>query len=291
MESWSNMKDAVARILTLFTMLFVFTACSSCVTNSYFFGEGNLFRNKRRAFIKINTYRKIAVVRTSSVNPQKVIEEYQVELSSTASGVILKHYRDLTLVATSAHVCSMKHGHQINMFAPDYVKGSPEWHVLEKSYFSLADLNAKRTTGVILNIDYMSDLCVLASKKIDMPEATISVMDPLVGEKYFNIAAPKGIWGKKTVPLLEGRYIGNAKSPFTGADTYMFTIPATGGSSGSPIFNWYGDVVGLIHSAYGGFHHVCMAATNDQLNVLLSSSMMKLRKQYQSYKVILSINN
>ena len=114
------MKDAVARFLTIFTMLFVFTACSSCVTNSYLFGEGNLFRDKRRSFIKINTYRRVSIVRTSTINPENVIEDYQVEMSSTASGVILKHYRDVTLVATSAHVCSMKHGNQIKIFAPEY---------------------------------------------------------------------------------------------------------------------------------------------------------------------------
>jgi hypothetical protein len=184
----------------------------------------------------------------------------------------------------------MKHGNQINMFAPEYKKDSPNWHVLEKSMFSLADLNGKKTTGIILKIDYMSDLCVLASRKIPMPSVKISLMDPIVGEKYFNVAAPHGIWAKKLVPLLEGRFVGKAKSPFTGGDTYMFTIPAAGGSSGSPIFNWYGDMVGLIHSAYGRFHHVSMAATNDQLNVLLSSSLMKLKKQYDSYKVILSLH-
>jgi len=211
-------------------------------------------------------------------------------MSSTASGVILKHYRDVTLVATSAHVCSMKHGNQIRMFAPDYRQDSPFWHVLEKSMFTLSDLNGKKTTGVILKIDYMSDLCVLASKKINKPAVKIALMDPLVGEKYFNVAAPRGIWGKRLVPLLEGRFVGKARSPFTGGDTYMFTIPATGGSSGSPIFNWYGELVGLLHSAYGGFHHICMAATNDQLNILLSSSLMKLRKQYDSYKVILSLH-
>ena len=284
------MKDAVARLLLGLSMIIAFTACSSCVTNSYLFGEGNIFRDKRRSFIKINTYRRVAVVRTSTVNPKNVLEEYRIQLSSTASGVILKHYNDVTLVATSAHVCSMKHGNQINMFAPEYKKDSPNWHVLEKSMFSLADLNGKKTTGIILKIDYMSDLCVLASRKIPMPSVKISLMDPIVGEKYFNVAAPHGIWAKKLVPLLEGRFVGKAKSPFTGGDTYMFTIPAAGGSSGSPIFNWYGDMVGLIHSAYGRFHHVSMAATNDQLNVLLSSSLMKLKKQYDSYKVILSLH-
>jgi S1-C subfamily serine protease len=284
------MKDAVARFLTIFTMLFVFTACSSCVTNSYLFGEGSLFRDKRRSFIKINTYRRVSIVRTSTANRENVIEDYKVEMSSTASGVILKHYRDVTLIATSAHVCSIKHGNQIRIFAPEYKYDSPYWHVLERSMFSLSDLNGKKTTGIILKIDYMSDLCVLASRKINKPEVKISLMDPIVGEKYYNVAAPRGIWAKKLVPLLEGRFVGKAKSPFTGGDTYMFTIPATGGSSGSPIFNWYGEVVGLLHSAYGGFHHICMAATNDQLNVLLLSSLTKLRKQYDSYKVILSLH-
>ena len=209
------LKDAVARLLVVLTVLFLFTACSSCVTNSYLFGEGNLFRNKRRSFIKINTYRRVSVVRTSTTNPKNVIEDYQVEMSSTASGVVLKHYRDVTLVATSAHVCSMKHGNQIKIFAPEYKQGSPYWHVLERSMFSLSDLNGKKTTGVILKIDYMSDLCVLASRKINKPAVKISLMDPLVGEKYFNVAAPRGIWGKRLVPLLEGRYVGKAKSPFT----------------------------------------------------------------------------
>ena len=73
------MKDAVARFITIFTMLFVFTACSSCVTISHFFGEGNLFRNKRRSFIKINTLTKIAIIKTSSTSPDKVVEDYRLE--------------------------------------------------------------------------------------------------------------------------------------------------------------------------------------------------------------------
>jgi len=197
----------------------------------------------------------------------------------------------MSLIATSAHVCSIKHGSQLNMFIPDYDKNDPTWHLLEKNYFSLYDLNGKHSTGAILSIDYISDLCILVTKKVQMPSAKISLMDPIVGEKYYNIAAPHGIWGKKAVPLLEGRFVGKTSSPFTGGSTYMFTIPAAGGSSGSPIFNWYGEIVGLVHSAYRNFNNVSMAATNDQLTVLLSNSMMKLRKHYSAYAVILSINN
>lgn len=284
------MKDAVARILTILTMLFVFAACSSCVALSNYFGEGSLYRDKRRSFIKINTLTKIAVIRTSSTSPQKVIEDYRLEMSSTASGVIVGHYNDISLVATSAHVCSMRFGKQINHFIPEFDERDPNWHFMERPFFALKDLNGKTFIGVVLKLDYGSDLCMMVSRKISMPEINISKHDPMVGEKYYNIAAPKGIWGPKVVPLLDGRFLGHIKSPFTGEHSYMFSIPASGGSSGSPIINSYGDIVGLIHSAYGSFEYISMAATNNQLEKLLSSSYMKLKKQYKNYKVILSLH-
>jgi|TARA_R110002020_G_scaffold309974_3_gene525851 hypothetical protein len=284
-------KDAVARIVLILMGVMVFTACSSCVSNSYLFGEGNLFRHKRRSFVKIKTQKSILVVKTSTVVPDRVVEDYTFSFASVASGVILSHYRDTTLIATSAHVCTMKYGKQLNHFIPEYSPHKNNWHVLEKNNFSLFDISGKIYEGVILKIDLMSDLCLLLTKSIPQPHIAISTMDPLVGEKYYNIAAPHGIWGKRLIPLFEGRFVGKVKSPFTDAPSYMFTVPAAGGSSGSPIINWYGDLVGLIHSAYGSFHHVSMAATNRQLQVLLSGSLMKLRKQYDAYKVILSINN
>jgi hypothetical protein len=131
---------------------------------------------------------------------------------------------------------------------------------------------------------------MMISRKISMPPISISKHEPMIGEKYYNIAAPKGIWAPKVVPLLEGRFLGNVKSPFTGEHSYMFSIPASGGSSGSPIINVYGSMVGLLHSAYGSFDHISMAATNNQLEKLLSSSYMKIKKKYELYKVILSLN-
>lgn len=284
------MKDAVARFLVVLTLLFVFTACSSCVTMSHLFGEGSLFRDKRRSFIKVNTLTKVAIIKTSTSAPDKVVEDYRIELSSTASAVIVGNYNDITLVATSAHVCSMRFGSQINHFVPDFNEQDPNWHFMERPIFVLKDLKGRTTMGIVLKLDYASDLCMMISKKIPMPSINISRHDPVVGEKYYNIAAPRGIWGPGVVPLLEGRFLGNIKSPFTGDPSYMFTIPASGGSSGSPIINSYGDLVALLHSAYSTFDHVSMAATNKQLEILLSASYMKLKKHYDNYKVILSLD-
>ena len=285
------LKDAVARIVLMMTMIAVFTACTSCITSSYLFGEGNLFRHKRRSFIKINSHKDLVIVKTSSISPYQVEEDYTLNLHSMASGVILSHYRDISLVTTSAHVCSIKYGKQLNYFLPDYSPDDTSWQVLERNVFKLFDINGKRYTGVILKMDHSADLCILLTKSIPHPHIKISTVNPLIGEKYYNVASPHGIWGKKLVPMFEGRFIGKTKSIFTGADSYMFTIPAAGGSSGSPIINWWGELVGLLHSAYNNFHHVSLSATNQQLQVLLSGSLMKLRKQYDAYKIILSINN
>jgi hypothetical protein len=284
------MKDAVARFLVVLTLLFIFTACSSCVTMSHLFGEGNLYRNKRRSFIKGNTLNKIAIIKTSTSAPDKVVLDFRIELSSSASAVIVGHYNDITLVATSAHVCSMRFGRQINDFIPGFNEKDPTWHFMERPTFVLKDLKGRSTMGVVIKLDYASDLCMMISKKIPMPEIKISRYDPVVGEKYYNIAAPRGIWGPEVVPLLEGRFLGDIKSPFTGDPSYMFSIPASGGSSGSPIINAYGNLVALLHSAYGSFNHISMAATNKQIEILLSASYMKVKKHYDNYKVILSLD-
>ena len=52
------------------------------------------------------------------------------------------------------------------------------------------------------------------------------------GERVYNVAAPVGIFYEDVVPLLEGFYMGQ-----TGMKAY-YTVPAMGGSSESPIFNY-----------------------------------------------------
>ena len=56
----------------------------------------------------------------------------------------------------------------------------------------------------------------------------------------YNLAAPAGFFAKDMIPIFQGRYSG-----LHGAHD-IYTIPATGGSSGSPIVNKKGELIGLI---------------------------------------------
>jgi len=269
-------------------MFLTFVGCSSCATNSYFFGPGDLFREKRKSFIKIDIYKTIHLTQTSTTNN---VEKYEIYLRSSASGFIVGHDRNITLVATSAHVCTITFGEQINYFIKEYSRNDPNWKLTEKGRYILNDYKGNIYGALPIKYDLKSDICILGTSKIPLPALTISRSTPLIGEKYYNIAAPMGLWSSKMIPLFDGYYLGAMKIRKDRRLSYVFSIPAKGGSSGSPILNGYGEVVGAIHSAYRGFENLCMATTNDQISSIRQQAMKKLLKDYKKYKLIIDMIN
>mgnify|MGYP003647226538 CR=1 FL=1 len=284
------MKDAVAKILLVITMFFTFVGCSSCATSSYFFGPGNLFRDKRRSFIKIDVYKNLLITRTST-NSGEQEEEYELNMRSSASGFLVGHDREISLITTSAHVCTVLSGRQISHLIPDFDTNSKIWNMKENSSFIMNDYKGRAYAAIPIEYDIRSDICILASALIPIPSLNISKPDPIIGEKYYNIAAPMGLWSSRMIPLFEGFYLGKMKTYRGQKMSYAFSIPTKGGSSGSPILNSYGDVVGAIHSAYRGFENLCMATTNKQIYISYRRSMNKLLKDYDKYKIIIDVIN
>ena len=269
-------------------MFLTFVGCSSCATNSYFFGPGDLFREKRKSFIKIDIYKNIQLTQTSTTSN---VEKYEIYLRSSASGFIIGHDRDITLVATSAHVCTITFGNQINYFIKEYSKHDPDWKLTERGRYILNDYKGNVYGALPIKYDTRSDICILGTSKIPLPALTISRSPPLIGEKYYNIAAPMGLWSSKMIPLFDGYYLGAMKIRKDRRLSYVFSIPTKGGSSGSPIINGYGEVVGATHSAYRGFENLCMATTNDQISSIYQQAMIKLLKDYKQYKLIIDMIN
>ena len=130
-----------------------------------------------------------------------------------------------------------------------------------RHYFKAFDQNSKQYIIKVVNYDKKSDICLLRSVTGDLEPnfIPISRKTPEYSEKVFNLAAPMGIIEEGMVPIFQGRYFGR----HDGAAFYG--IPAIGGSSGSPIVNSTGELVGMVHSVHYRFHHITLSATYQRL--------------------------
>jgi S1-C subfamily serine protease len=71
------------------------------------------------------------------------------------------------------------------------------------------------------------------------------------------------------VPLLSGFYSG----PLPNKYHSLLTIPATGGSSGSPVLNDRGELIGLIFAANREFPHLTISVEFEPLRNFLHESL------------------
>ena len=78
------------------------------------------------------------------------------------------------------------------------------------------------------------------------------------------------------VPLLDGRYIGDIYGEKNIINS-IYTIPSTNGSSGSPVLNKNGEIIGLIHSALSRYENVSMACSVESLNDFVKKYKFKKR--------------
>jgi len=112
------------------------------------------------------------------------------------------------------------------------------------------------------------DLCILEIEGKYDSVSKISNTQPKIGDPIFNIAIPEGIQYKGAIPIFTGIYTGKFKNNIS-EDSYLLSIPSSQGSSGSPVFNKEGEIIGLIYAAYTNFNHLSISSTLDQVKKLL----------------------
>ena len=177
---------------------------------------------------------------------------------SSASGIAIKSHMNKTYVLTADHFCN--HEYPIESAA---VASSGE--VLK--IFKMYDYTGRVWDAEIVAWDNSKDLCLLEANMPIKKSVKFSKSMPKMGEKVFAISAPMGLSSEGMVLHFEGLFSG-----CTPDGLCYFTIPATGGSSGSLIYNHRGEVVSMIQMAMVKFYSLSLGVGIEDIRSFLEEA-------------------
>jgi S1-C subfamily serine protease len=176
------------------------------------------------------------------------------EFSSMGSGTVIDIIDEHSIVLTANHVCDPL---QAGMPLQTNLVRVKDTYIEITGYFG----GVYPAEILYSDIDY--DLCLLKVEGTWTVPIAIANQPAALGDRVYNMAAPTGFFSPGMVPLFEGFNSGNL-GPLGYQDT-IYTIPTKGGSSGSPVLNSEGEIIGVTHSAIGGLENIAVACTWEEL--------------------------
>jgi len=234
----------IKSVLNCLVLFFFLTASCTTISCSVGSSADTISPNlPRRSFLKIEKELKVKICA-----PEKECVENKLRWSG--SGFIVGNDINGAYIVTAAHVCDEKSA--INMI---YSQGGK---ILNKS-FSVVDLDGFKYKAVEISSNQKIDMCMVYVPGLYKQAVIISSNPPKPGDIVYNLAAPVGVFAENMIPTLSGFYSGD----IYGMSSY--SVPAAGGSSGSPVFNWRGHLVGMIHSVHTRFQFIALSPKYDQL--------------------------
>ena len=256
------MKKLIYNGLIITLLLTIILVAVSCALNSpYFVGqninEGN--KNFRESFLKVENKFSARECKENKCTIERVI--------SSASAFVVNTSKAGSYAITAAHFCEDDMG----LFLRSIVRGTP----IQKIQFYAYDIDMKKYDVNVIHYDNKLDLCLIYVKKLQRSPVLLSHDAPDPGDKAYNLAAPMGMFHSNMIPKLDGYFAGyyhrdprNKDQPFA-----IYSIPAIGGSSGSPIFDQDGYLIGMIHSVNTRFPFITYSPTYKQLKQYISENV------------------
>jgi S1-C subfamily serine protease len=174
-----------------------------------------------------------------------------------ASGFAISAIEDEYFVLTAGHACDFS---ELNSAKENAQKELEGRSILITTTLTLTDFYGNEAPAEIIKIDETNDICLLKSMShMRLRATTFAKNDPVYGERVVNIASPLGMFTPGSVLMFDGYYSGVSK------DFTIFTVPARPGSSGSPVFNGRGEIVGMLVRASTVFENVGISVKLEKL--------------------------
>ena len=165
--------------------------------------------------------------------------------AAVGSGAVIQNTTKGVYVLTAAHVCDESDNIAQFSHIPDAE--------FEIKFFAISLKGDKKPVKVVKQrMDH--DICILWVKNLFLKPIKISPSEPEPGDLVLNIAAPLGVFARDMVPIFKGFY--NGTDMF---DRDVYSLPAYGGSSGSPILNEKGELIGMVHSTLANFNNIAVS--------------------------------
>ena len=179
---------------------------------------------------------------------------------SVGSGFIVGAKNGDSLGVTAAHIC-----------IPDSPKDRKVHHVIKVQQWGGGSYAAEP-----VQILEEVDVCILKIKGITLPTLKLARKAPAHGDAAYTLSAPHDIWEPDMVLTFDGFYSGKSRNILGHDILDTYTIPAKGGSSGSPIFNHKGEIIGMTIIAMRGLESFNLSPQFHVLESAIKSALTKM---------------
>lgn len=192
----------------------------------------------------------------------------------TGSGFLIASRGGESYGITAGHVCMIA------------VPGLPDGLVPRvATRLNVYSLGGLAHQAHVVRTDPTLDLCLLKINAPAQQVVELSPTPPSPGDRAYTMSAPLGTFDPSGMLLLfEGLYSGStfaSESPmaaYGGEPTRLdaYTIPSRGGSSGSPILNEEGQLIGVTSMALVNFENMCLSPNYEGLRGFVTSSLREI---------------
>lgn len=254
---------SIRKIINLFLLSSIILLINSC-THVPLIKKS--FKWPTKSFLKYETY--LYKQTCTPKDPDNLKSDcYDRVMGATGSASIIARSFEGVYILTAAHMCD-RSDDLIRLKRIDQEFGPADSSVtyFEKHY--VYDIDLFKYNVEVIAHDWQLDSCIVFAWGLFGPPLKVAADVPEIGEKIYNFAAPAGFMKKNMVPLFDGYYIGDWDK-----NTSVYTIPVIGGSSGSPIVNEDGQLVGLVYARHHAWHHIAISPKFKNLRKFIFDSI------------------